>query len=86
MRSRILANTLIIFGSFENVMQWSKGLFQCGAWDSLPFAVYKRIHGAVMYVYRALIGKDRAWALNDDEVICELAVLCPMTFLRARRL
>ena len=32
------------------------------------------------------IGKDRAWVLNDDEVISELNVMCPMTMLRARRL
>jgi hypothetical protein len=88
MRRRILANPLIPIErrcNFAQTYIWSKGLFQCGAWNSLPCTQYKRIHGAVMYVYRAILGKDKAWVLND-EVISELSVICPMTMLRARRL
>ena len=88
-RSRVLANPLLSLRKRCNIAQtyiWSKGMFQCGAWHSLSCALYKRIHGAIMYVYRALIGRDRAWVLNDDDVISELNVICPMSLLRARRL
>ena len=39
-----------------------------------------------MYTYRAMLGKNKSWVLNDDEIISELDVMCPLTIIRARRL
>ena len=65
---------------------WSRGLFQCGTWPELGVAEYKKIHSAVLYAYRTILPDEKAKSLNDDEVISELSAMCPMTFLRARRL
>ena len=47
---------------------------------------YKKIHAAIMGVYRLIIGYQKSLAYSDDDVINELQVKCPMTLLRARRL
>ena len=65
---------------------WSKGLFQCGAWPTLLAASLKKIHIAIMFIYKIIIGNDKARCINDDEIIAELDVLAPATIIRARRL
>ena len=65
---------------------WSKGLFQCGTWARLACPTYKRIHGAIMYVYRCIGKYQHNMYKSDDEIIAQLGVMCPKTFLRARRL
>jgi len=89
LRKRVLANTRISTPRRINVAQcyiWSKGLHHCGTWGNLSTPMYKRIHAAIMYVYRAILGLRDSMHSNDDEVITALKVMCPQTMLRARRI
>ena len=66
---------------------WSKGLFQCGAWPNLHCNVYKKVHVAIMYVFRIILHSGGyAAGTTDDDVIAQLQVMCPLTMLRACRL
>jgi len=56
---------------------WSKGLFQCGTWARLACPTYKRIHGAIMYVYRCIGKYQHNMYKSDDEIIAQLGVMCP---------
>ena len=89
MKSRILSNRAVNKSRKIALVQayiWSKGMFQCGSWPNLQVACYKRIHAAIMFVYRIVLGYETSITMNDDDVINELGVLCPLTLIRARRL
>jgi hypothetical protein len=89
MKSRILSNRAVNKSrkiAFVQAYIWSKGMFQCGSWPNLQVACYKRIHAAIMFVYRIVLGYETSITMNDDDVINELGVLCPLTLIRARRL
>ena len=47
--------------------------------------MYKKVHSAIMRVYRIILGYEKSQTMNDDAVITELGVMCPRTLLRARR-
>ena len=69
----------------------SKGTFQCSTWPGLSVSQYSRFHGCIMGMYRDAAGKyyvpgscNRLF--NDDDVIYEHSLVCPMTLLRSARL
>ena len=65
---------------------FSRGLFQAGAWSSLAASSYKKVHAAIMYVYRSVLGLKQCMLQSDDQIINELRVICPMTLIRIKRL
>jgi hypothetical protein len=65
----------------------SKGLFQCGSWDTLPPKIFRKFHHAIMSCYRSL---DKTVDIDnldkDDDVIFKFGLIAPMTYLRYSRL
>ncbi len=82
-RSRLLRHNDIDIKTRATVLRallLSKALFQCGAWPELPVGERKRVHSAVMRVYRSLLLReqlnDPVWR-SDQKVIDDFALTAP---------
>ena len=67
---------------------FSRGLFAASAWPRLAGAEMKRIHAAMMTVYRTIAAEER-WRhskLNDLEVLKKILAPAPAVTLRIKRL
>lgn len=66
----------------------AKGLYNCSAWRKLKAGEAKKVHAAVMSMYRTTVGasnpKARHW--TDDDAIRELQVLSPLSFVVLQRI
>ena len=65
----------------------TRGLFQAGAWPELQANEYKRVHVAVMSVFRSFLKDDYLdgeWE-SDDSLINRHMLLAPMNILRFLR-
>jgi len=78
----------------------TRGIFQCGTWPSISDVQYKRLHAAILKIYRDATGNsykrdtlnptgcdfDVTTMFNDDDVIYKYGFICPRTMLRLSRL
>ena len=89
LRANILSNPLVPITRKKNIVQtyvWSKGLYNAGTWTCSTLAKIRKVHSAIMYVYRCIDGGYKKQInKTDDQIICDLGVICPMTFLRLKR-
>jgi hypothetical protein len=94
---RILQNPSVDLDKRVSIAQsylFSQGCYQASTWPALPLNVFRKIHHAVMEVYRVVLGKaagDYAELvsfplLSDDQVVARLAAVAPVNVIRLARL
>ena len=68
---------------------FSKGFFQSSTWPELLGGDFRKMHHAVMVVYREVLGhgaEAKTGGKSDDEVIAELQTIAPAVMLKMSRL
>ena len=96
LRKHVLGNPLLPIKHKIGILQAyinSKGTYQAGTWPTLKPHVYRKFHGAILSMYRSVVGKHSyderekvSEVFSDDDVIYEFGFMCPRTMLRMSKL